>query len=100
MKEIKYSRRDFLNMTAMSLGATELALIGFVNAQFTNQKQTGVMNSMNETKMPFGPIKQIETSLLNVGYVEVGPLNGTPVILLHGWPYDIYSYAEVAPLLV
>ncbi len=99
-KEIKYNRRGFLSMAAMTLGATEFALIGLVNAQFTNQKQTAVMNSKNETKMPFGPIKQIEAGLLNVGYVEAGPLNGTPVILLHGWPYDIYSYAEVAPLLV
>jgi pimeloyl-ACP methyl ester carboxylesterase len=47
----------------------------------------------------FNQIKQINAGLLNVGYAEVGPANGDPVILLHGWPYDIHSYAEVAPLL-
>jgi len=47
----------------------------------------------------FGPIKQINAGLLNVGYVEAGPTDGTAVILLHGWPYDINSYVDVAPLL-
>jgi pimeloyl-ACP methyl ester carboxylesterase len=47
----------------------------------------------------FGPLQQIEAGLLDVGYVDVGPVNGQPVVLLHGWPYDIYSFAEVAPVL-
>jgi pimeloyl-ACP methyl ester carboxylesterase len=47
----------------------------------------------------FGPLKQIDAGLLNVGYVEEGPAAGPAVILLHGWPYDIHSYAEVAPVL-
>jgi pimeloyl-ACP methyl ester carboxylesterase len=47
----------------------------------------------------FGPMKQIDAGVLNVGYVEMGPATGTPVILLHGWPYDIHSYEEAAPLL-
>jgi len=47
----------------------------------------------------FGTIKQINAGVLNVGYAEVGPANGAVVILLHGWPYDIYSFADVAPLL-
>jgi pimeloyl-ACP methyl ester carboxylesterase len=46
-----------------------------------------------------GPIKQIDAGLLNVGYAEMGPAGGTAAILLHGWPYDIHSYAEVAPAL-
>ena len=49
--------------------------------------------------MSFGPIQQIEAGPLNVGYVEVGPTSGQPVVLLHGWPYDIYSYGDVAPAL-
>ena len=48
---------------------------------------------------PLGPLKQIDAGVLNVGYVEAGPATGTPVILLHGWPYDIHSYEEVVPLL-
>ena len=52
-----------------------------------------------ETSPPFGPIHQIDAGLLNVGYAEAGPADGPAVLLLHGWPYDIHSYAEVAPLL-
>jgi pimeloyl-ACP methyl ester carboxylesterase len=48
---------------------------------------------------PFGALKQIEAGVLNVGYAEVGPAGGPPVMLLHGWPYDIHSYSDVAPLL-
>jgi pimeloyl-ACP methyl ester carboxylesterase len=47
----------------------------------------------------FGPVRQIDAGPLNVGYVEVGPPNGQPVVLLHGWPYDIHSYADAAPAL-
>src|SRR5499426_2874450 len=47
----------------------------------------------------FGPLKQIDAGALNVGYVEAGPSSGAPVILLHGWPYDIHAFFEVAPLL-
>src|SRR5437868_5927874 len=47
----------------------------------------------------FGAIKQIEAGMLNVGYAEEGPADGPPVILLHGWPYDIHTYVDVAPLL-
>jgi pimeloyl-ACP methyl ester carboxylesterase len=47
----------------------------------------------------FGPIRQIEAGVLNVGYVDAGPPDGPAVVLLHGWPYDIHSYAEVTPLL-
>jgi pimeloyl-ACP methyl ester carboxylesterase len=55
-------------------------------------KTSGVSHS-------FGPIKQIDAGLLNIGYAEDGPANGPVVILLHGWPYDIYSFADVAPML-
>ena len=48
---------------------------------------------------PFGPVKQIDAGLLNVGYVDAGPDDGPTVLLLHGWPYDIHSYGEVAPRL-
>src|SRR5271168_5150305 len=51
------------------------------------------------THTSFDSLKQIDAGLLNVGYAEAGPANGNAVILLHGWPYDIYSYVDVAPLL-
>jgi len=51
------------------------------------------------TEASFGASKQIEAGLLNVGYAEAGPADGPPVLLLHGWPYDIHTYVDVAPLL-
>jgi pimeloyl-ACP methyl ester carboxylesterase len=47
----------------------------------------------------FGPIHQVDAGVLDVGYVQAGPDNGQAVLLLHGWPYDIHSYAEVTPAL-
>jgi pimeloyl-ACP methyl ester carboxylesterase len=55
--------------------------------------------SARETGALFGPVKQIDAGLLNVGYVDAGPADGPAVILLHGWPYDIHSFVDVAPLL-
>jgi pimeloyl-ACP methyl ester carboxylesterase len=46
-----------------------------------------------------GPLKTVDAGLMRIGYAELGPANGPVVILLHGWPYDIHSYADVAPLL-
>jgi pimeloyl-ACP methyl ester carboxylesterase len=51
------------------------------------------------TSAAFGPVRQIVAGPLSVAYVELGPTDGPPVILLHGWPYDIYSFIDVAPLL-
>ena len=51
------------------------------------------------TNTSFGPLKQIDAGVLNIGYAEAGPADGPAVILLHGWPYDIHSYVDVAPLL-
>jgi pimeloyl-ACP methyl ester carboxylesterase len=51
------------------------------------------------TNTAFGPLKQIDAGVLSVGYAETGPGGGPVVILLHGWPYDIHSFVDVAPLL-
>ena len=60
---------------------------------------TSAEHAAASTPSSFGALKQINAGLLNVGYAEAGPANGTPVILLHGWPYDIHTYVDVAPLL-
>jgi pimeloyl-ACP methyl ester carboxylesterase len=54
---------------------------------------------MSVTTASFGPLRQVDAGDLDVGYAEAGPAGGPAVVLLHGWPYDIHSYAEVAPLL-
>jgi pimeloyl-ACP methyl ester carboxylesterase len=47
----------------------------------------------------FGELQRVDAGVLNVGYAEAGPADGPAVLLLHGWPYDIHSFVEVAPLL-
>ena len=60
---------------------------------------SAILSSTLTVLAALGPIKQIDAGVLNIGYAELGPPAGTPVVLLHGWPYDIHSYEKVAPLL-
>ena len=96
---INYQRRRFLGTAAMGIAATQLGLFGSANAQSSKTKPAVLSMMKSGTNMSFGSLKQIDASVLNVGYAEAGPANGRPVILLHGWPYDIHSYVDVAPLL-
>ena len=73
------NRREFIETTLMTFIAAKMGAI--------------------EPGRAFGPLKQIDAGVLNVGYAEAGPPGGRPVILLHGWPYDIHTYVDVAPLL-
>jgi pimeloyl-ACP methyl ester carboxylesterase len=79
----------------MTIAATQLGMI--TSAAESRKKNTAMINSPTATS--FGPLKQVEAGLLNIGYAESGPANGRPVILLHGWPYDIHSFVDVTPLL-
>ena len=79
-------RRRLLGL--LTLTAAAIVAMGIARAQSGSAKSAS-----------FGPLKQIDAGLLNVGYVEAGPADGPVVILLHGWPYDIYSYADVTPRL-
>jgi pimeloyl-ACP methyl ester carboxylesterase len=54
---------------------------------------------MTTSDAPFGALKQVEAGVLSVGYAEAGPADGPAVLLLHGWPYDIHSFAEATPVL-
>jgi pimeloyl-ACP methyl ester carboxylesterase len=93
-EEIKYGRRHFLGAAAMSIAASELGMIGSADAQ--SGKATPVKPGTNTS---FAALKQVDAGVLNVGYAEDGPAGGPVVILLHGWPYDIYSFVDVAPIL-
>ena len=88
------SRRRFLMNAA--IGVAGVSLAGLSSAASTagpaGTSSSGVLATM-------GPAKQVSTDVLDIGYVELGPESGRPIILLHGWPYDIYSFVDVAPLL-
>jgi len=87
-------RRDFLGIALAAMTVTGLGIRGVTAAPAV--KLQPVQPGAHTT---FGAIKQVDAGLLSVGYVETGPAAGPPVILLHGWPYDIYSFVDVAPVL-
>jgi pimeloyl-ACP methyl ester carboxylesterase len=97
--EIDHHRRRFFGTAAMTIAAAQLGMIGSAAAQSGKAKSAGVPAIKAGTHTSFGALKQIDAGLLNVGYAEAGPADGPSVVLLHGWPYDIYSYVDVAPLL-
>jgi pimeloyl-ACP methyl ester carboxylesterase len=80
----QYDRRQFIGAAALTAG---IALTATRPAAAANTSFSA-------------PLKQINAGLLNVGYIEAGPAKGSPVLLLHGWPYDIYSFVDVVPALV
>ncbi|HLA58410.1 MAG TPA: alpha/beta hydrolase [Puia sp.] len=101
LRENAFGRRSFLGTAARTMAAGSLLMTGFAHGESPG------MSPVDERKFKgdpgannsFGPIRQINAGLLNIGYAEDGPANGQVVILLHGWPYDIYSFVDVAPLL-
>ena len=80
------NRRTFLGTAAMSLAGAQWGT-------------SAMEDKANTQGIPFGAIRQIDAGLLNVGYADLGPREGPAVMLLHGWPYDIHSYVDVAPTL-
>jgi len=96
-EEIDRDRRGFLGTAAMMLAAAPFMASGSAKAEPGKAKPMRAIKLGTYTS--FGQIKQIDAGLLNVGYAEVGPADGPAVILLHGWPYDIYSFVDVAPQL-
>jgi pimeloyl-ACP methyl ester carboxylesterase len=90
-------RRRFLELAAGALAAAqpvagEAASAGPVVDRSINPAQSGAPNSIPS-------LRQIDAGVLNVGYVDAGPIDGPAAILLHGWPYDIYAFDEVIPRL-
>jgi pimeloyl-ACP methyl ester carboxylesterase len=93
--DVPNGRRHFFATAAMTLAAGRLGLFDDVHAQSDTTPQAG----STRTHTSFASLKQIDAGVLNVGYAEAGPANGPVVMLLHGWPYDIHTYVDVAPLL-
>jgi pimeloyl-ACP methyl ester carboxylesterase len=92
-------RRRFLSATVLTIGAAQLGAIASAAAQSKEASSVGPAAMTAGANTSFSTLRQIEAGALNVGYAETGPVDGPPVILLHGWPYDIHTYVDVAPLL-
>jgi len=97
--QIHPRRRRLFGTAAMALATTQLAEIGGAAAQSGKTGAADVPAIGPGTHTSFAAMRQIEAGVLNVGYAEAGPADGRAVILLHGWPYDIHSFVDVAPLL-
>jgi pimeloyl-ACP methyl ester carboxylesterase len=98
-EEINQDRRRFFGAVTMAIAAAQLGIFGSAAAQSGKAKPPDLAAMKPRTNTSFGSLKQIDAGVLNVGYAEAGPINGPPVILLHGWPYDIHSFVDVVPLL-
>jgi pimeloyl-ACP methyl ester carboxylesterase len=99
-EEINSRRRLLLGTTVAGIGLLELGLSGLAKAQSNSATAGTTAGTAGGGRVAaFDNIRQINAGTLNIGYVDEGPQNGPVVILVHGWPYDIYSFAEVTPLL-
>jgi pimeloyl-ACP methyl ester carboxylesterase len=95
-EEIDFHRRHLIGAAAMTAAAAQLGIPVPASAQ---SARAAVPYVKPGTHISFGPLKHINAGVLNVAYAEAGPANGPPVILLHGWPYDIHSFVDVTPML-
>lgn len=93
-----FPRRRLCSTAALAMAAAPFGMIGTAGAQAVRHAAT-LPASRAGLHTSFGTLKQIDAGDLNIGYAEDGPAAGPVVILLHGWPYDIHSYVDVAPLL-
>jgi pimeloyl-ACP methyl ester carboxylesterase len=100
LKQVR-TRRHLLGSiaAAATFAATEPSMMGFVAAQPDQPGARKLPELKPGSATAFETMRQVEVGVLNVGYAETGPPGGPAVILLHGWPYDIYSFIDVAPAL-
>lgn len=90
-------QRRRLFSAAAAIAAAQFGMIRAASAEAASKPSLAAVKPGKNTS--FAPLKQIDAGVLNVGYAEAGPADGAPVLLLHGWPYDIYSFVDVAPAL-
>lgn len=95
-EKIDLQRRHLFGAAALSFSALQLGLVTPAAAQSSRATLPDIKPGTNTS---FGALKQIDAGVLSVGYAEAGPANGPVVMLFHGWPYDIHTYVDVAPLL-
>jgi len=91
---VNRGRRNFVSTAILGIAAAELAIARPASAQATKAKPV-----RPGTNKSFAPLKEVDAGVLRIAYAEAGPATGPVVILLHGWPYDIYSFVDVTPLL-
>lgn len=96
--EINQQRRRLFKSAATTFAMVQFGLIGKARAE-PNAAAVKTRPEVHGNAASFGALKSVDTDVLNVAYVDVGPVQGPVVILLHGWPYDIHAFAEVAPIL-
>jgi pimeloyl-ACP methyl ester carboxylesterase len=94
-----FDRRRFLGTAVATIASAELGYRGTASAQSRPKGAAAPAKTASARPGSFGPVKQIDAGVLNVGYVEAGPASGPAVFLVHGWPYDIHAFADVAPML-
>lgn len=96
-ENMKVNWRRSLGAAAIAVAIAQFCATGVAQAQTLQRFQAPATKQMISN--PFGTLKHVRAGVLDVAYADLGPANGPVVILLHGWPYSIYSYAEVAPAL-
>jgi pimeloyl-ACP methyl ester carboxylesterase len=98
-EDINHHRRRFFGAAALTIAAAQFGTVTLAKAQSSSGTSADVAAIKPGTNTSFSSIKQVDAGVLSIGYAEAGPAGGPVVILLHGWPYDIYSFIDVAPLL-
>ncbi|MEO3408143.1 alpha/beta hydrolase [Mucilaginibacter sp. CAU 1740] len=93
------NRRKFIASTAFSLAAGALGSTVLTAAKSEEKNKYSAGSKTTNLLADLGPLKQIKAGVLNVGYHESGPSDGQPVILMHGFPFDVHAYSQVAPIL-
>jgi hypothetical protein len=91
MGAIEPSRKSFLQAAGLGSAGVAATGLGFTKAVSAATPST--------PPMIMKPVRQVRTGELDIGYVDMGPAKGKPVLLFRGWPYNIHTYAEVAPIL-